>query len=78
MTLYTFPGYNDEPQNAESALQEWIDTFDAILDDEEWESLFSFTNSDQGAEFNIVAIEYGATYTGINLEAMGYPLPTKV
>lgn len=74
---YTFPGYNDDHLTAEQALQEWIDTFDYGLSDDEQEALFEFTRHDMTADFNIEALKYGADYAGLDLEKLGYPLPVE-
>jgi len=76
MTFYNFPGYDIEPRDAASALQEWIDTQELVLDDEETETLYQFTNHSAPAEFNIRAIQAGADYAGIDLTHS--PLPTAI
>lgn len=76
MTLYYFPGFNEEPQSAERALQEWLDTYsNGNISDEEEELLFSFTHYQWAAEDNIAAIRSAAIYHGIDLDALGIPLP---
>lgn len=73
---YWFPGFNEEPQSAEDALQEWIDTYsDGNLSEEESEFLFSFTDRSDDAAGNIAAIAAGAAYNGIDLDALRIPLP---
>lgn len=76
MTLYSFPGYDDEPRTAENALQEWIDTQELDLTDEESEMLYQFTDFRADAETNIRAIQAGADYAGIDLAHS--PLPTPI
>ena len=75
MTLYNFPGYDDEPRTAESALQEWIDTEELILSEDETEALYQFTLHTESAEFNIRAIQQGADYAGIDLTHSPLPVP---
>lgn len=76
MTLYSFPGYDDEPRTAENALQEWIDTQELDLTEEATEALYQFTHHAASAEDNIRAIRQGAEYAGIDLSAS--PLPTPI
>lgn len=73
---YYFPGFNEEPQSAEDALQEWVATYsDGKVSEEEEELLFSFTDRGADASANIGAIAAGAAYHGIDLDARGIPLP---
>ena len=77
--MYNFPGYDDEPRTAESALQEWIDTQELLFESEEQEELFwQFTDRSASPEFNIQAIQAGADYVGIDLVTLGYPLPALI
>ena len=79
MDTYTFPGYDDATYTAEDALQEWIDTFgEYYLDDETAEILYSFTLHGAPAWANLEAIAQGATYAGLDLDALGYPLPVRI
>lgn len=78
MALWNFPGYDSEPRTAESALQEWVDTEELILTEEETEQLYQFTSWQASAEHNIAAIDYGAMYMGLDLVALGYPLPVEI
>lgn len=76
MGRYYFPGFDEEPQSAEEALQNWINTYsDATLSEEDSEFLFEFTDRESNAEFNIAAIRSAAAYNGIDLDALRIPLP---
>lgn len=74
-TMWQFRGYDMEPRTAELALQEWIDTLEADLSEDDRELLFSETRFDKSAEHNLAALKFASNYYGIDLDGMGYPLP---
>ena len=76
MSLYSFPGYNDEFMSARDALEEWISSQELDLNAEDSEILYQATRSQSTPEFNLTAIQSGADYLGLDLVAIGYPLPT--
>jgi hypothetical protein len=74
---YSFPGYDDDILSSADALQVWIDTQELILSESDSEQFYQFTHhSLMSPSENIAAIQQGADYMGIDLVALGYPLPT--
>lgn len=68
---------HDDVMTAEEALEDWISDLEQITDDDR-ELLFSDTRHDSPAGFNLAAIAHAATYHGIDLDALGYPLPKEL
>jgi hypothetical protein len=75
---WSFTDYENEPLTAEDALNQFIESYEPDVDtDEDDGGLWDMTDRAQTPEFNIKAIESQATYLGLDLDALGYSLPTK-
>jgi hypothetical protein len=64
-------------ETAKEALDEFLSEL-PYMTDEEFESVFQFTNYSSSPEHNLEAIAYGVTYSGMDSRFSGdnYPVPT--
>lgn len=73
--LWSFPGYDDQPRDAQDALNEWADTLD--LPTETTDALWEGTDYVKSAGWNMDVIAGNAERQGVDLDGLGYPMPQR-
>ena len=73
--FWNFGDYGDEPKTADDALDEFAQSLE--LPEGDTEELWEGTDYSESPAFNLNVIARNANALGLDLEKLGYPLPTR-